>query len=363
MTIRRKLLNLGSHSTDFRSGFGAFAELSKLFAGAVGRPCRAFIVSDAGLDEDRLTQVRHSLTDAGYQLGLMNIEARDACTLSSYGELASRLGSEGITSEDLIVGVGGREICSLASFSARTWLGGVACALVPTTLDAMVCAPTQGIPISIAAGCDAIDLAPEASLVVCDLDFVGGASVERNGMGYVLMTAAHLAESRKCWESFESTATGLSAGDATALNEAMSATQTSRLNTVKSASPSARRAFMYGDTTARALARCLECDDVPAYRLLAEGMRFEARLAVDICDFSVDEMFAQDDRFEDLGIEELSFEIGSAAFVEALHVERFARSNRFQLALPKHPGIIRLASVDDETLERHARAFLASRHL
>ncbi len=149
-------------------------------------------------------------------------------------------------------------------------------------------------------------------------------------------------------------------GGEIAFVDAICTAQTARLNTVKSASPSARRAFMYGQTTARALAACLGDAKVPAYRLLAEGMRFEARLAVDVCEFSVDEMFAQDDHLEDLGIEELSFDIDPDAFVDAIRAERFRRSNRFQLALPKNPGIIRLATVDDDVLERHARAFLAS---
>ena len=49
MTIRRKLLNFGTRSTDLRFGCGAFSELSKMLAGAVGRPCRAFMVADADL--------------------------------------------------------------------------------------------------------------------------------------------------------------------------------------------------------------------------------------------------------------------------------------------------------------------------
>ncbi|MDO4437080.1 MAG: hypothetical protein Q4B77_03940 [Coriobacteriaceae bacterium] len=361
MTIRRKLLNFGAHSTDFRSGFGAFSELSKLLAGAVGRPNRAFIVADSQLDEDRLVQVRHSLTDAGYQLHQFDIDTKDACSLQTFGELSCALGSAGITGEDLIVGTGPYEICSLASFAGRAWLGGISCALLPTTLDAMVRVSTQMNALACASGADVVELTPEASIVVCDLDFVAAYDVESNGLGYVYMTAAHLAESRKFWESFASISEGLVRGDALSLNEALGNAQTSRMNTVKSASPSARRAFMYGQTTARALARCLEGQSVLPCQLLAEGMRFEARLAVDVCDFSVDEMFAQDDRFEDLGIEELAFSIDPSAFIDALHTERFSRANRFQLALPKHPGIIRLASVDDETLERHVRAFIASR--
>lgn len=36
MTIRRKLLNFGTFSTDYRIGSGAFGDLSKMLAGAVG---------------------------------------------------------------------------------------------------------------------------------------------------------------------------------------------------------------------------------------------------------------------------------------------------------------------------------------
>lgn len=218
------------------------------------------------------------------------------------------------------------------------------------------------VPLSVGAHDAGVSLAPEVGLVICDLDLVRAFDSQRNGLGYVLMCAASLAESRKCWESFESTVEGMVAGSEVSLMEAFTSAHTSRMNTVKSASPSARRAFMYGDTTARALAVCLNDSSIPGYRLYAEGMRFEARLAVDVCEFPVDEMFALDDRLEDLGIEELQFSIEPETFVEAVRAERFRRSNRFQFALPKHPGIIRLASVDDEVFERHARAFLASRH-
>ncbi len=67
------------------------------------------------------------------------------------------------------------------------------------------------------------------------------------------------------------------------------------------------------------------------------------------------------DHLEDLGIGELSFDIDPAEFIEALRAERVRVANRCQLALPKYPGVIRLSSIDDEVLERHARAFIASR--
>lgn len=362
MTIRRKLLNFGTRSTDFRIGTGAFSELSKMLAGAVGRPCRAFMIADTELDEALLVQVRRSLIDAGYRVDELMLDGLEAARFTSVSRAYERLAAAGITSEDLVLGVGPAAVCSLAAFASHGWCGGTSCALIPTTLDAMVRLPTQMEPLSVAGDAHAVSVSPQVSLVVCDLNLVVGRDVDANGMGYVLICAAHLAESRKCWEGFAGTVEGLAQHGEIAFIDAICTAQTSRLNTAKSASPSARRAFMYGDTTARALAACLKDPSIPGYRLYAEGMRFEARLAVDVCEFPVDEMFALDDRLEDLGIEELQFSIEPEAFVEAVHAERFRRSNRFQFALPKHPGIIRLASVDDDIFERHARAFLASRH-
>ena len=72
--------------------------------------------------------------------------------------------------------------------------------------------------------------------------------------------------------------------------------------------------------TARALRACLARRDAPApwWQLLAEGMRFEARLATEAGKFSVEEVFALDDALEDLGVEELAFDIDVEEFLKAL---------------------------------------------
>lgn len=362
MTIRRQLLNFGDRSTDFRMGCGAFGELPKLLGGAVGKPVRAYVLRGADVDEGHVETVRRALVDAGFSVGSLSVEEENACSLPSVARVFAELETFGLTGDDLLVGLGGSAVCSLASFCAAMWMGRVACALIPTTLDAMITSSTamDGFSASSDSGLPSLSLRPEAALVVCDLDLVCGAPIEQNGMGYVRMVASHLCESRKAWEGFESHIEGLTSGSELAYLETIGMSLTSRLNTAKSASPAARKAFMYGETTARALRSCLGCE-VPAYRLLAEGLRFEARLGVEVFDFSVDAMFAQDDYLEDLGVEELSFDLDVTRFIEALKAERLRYANRFQIAVPKNLGIIRLTGIDDEVLERHARAFLESR--
>ncbi|WP_102337527.1 dehydroquinate synthase/iron-containing alcohol dehydrogenase family protein [Collinsella provencensis] len=366
MTIRRQLLNFGGYTTDYRMGCGALDELPRLLGGSVGKACRAFLLYGASEDESQVECVRRALIDGGFSVSELTVEETRATAFSTVERVLHALATSGITGEDLLVGFGDASVCSLASFSSRMWAGRLSCALIPTTLDAMITCPTAAGPFSLdeegaAAGQQGlVSLMPEATLVVCDLDLVRTASFERNALGFVRMVAAALTDSRRAWEGFEKRIEGLLSGGEIAYIEGVGAALTARLNTVKSVSPASRKAFMYGETTAHALRACLG-SQFPEYQLLAEGLRFEARIAVDAFGFSVDSMFLQDDYLEDLGVEELTFELEPEVFIEALKRERFREANRFQLALPKNPGIIRLTSVDDEILERHARAFLSSR--
>lgn len=377
MTCRRQLLNFGSRTTDLRMGAHAFEELPRLFGGAVSKPCRAFLLAGACVSEDDLLAVRRALIDASYSVTEFSpADGKELGDFACVGDVLAQMGEAGLTAEDLLVGVGDTIACSLASFCAHMWCNGMPCALVPTTLDAMLTCTTQMQPLSAgqsaggtgnatgtAAPFGLVSMTPEISLAVCNLDLARALPVDANGLGYVRMVAAALTESRKRWDDFGNTIEGIVAGDEIALLDAVCSTANSRLHTVKSVSPSARRAFLYGETTAAALRTCLAEQGVtpPAYLLLAEGLRFEARMATDATGFAVDDMFCQDDYLEDLGVDELTFSIEPERFVEALRAERLRHANRFQFALPKHPGTIRLTAVDDEVLERHARAFLASR--
>lgn len=362
MTIRRQLLNFGSRSTDLRMGSGAFEQLPKLLAGAVGKPQRALMLHGGSEDGALVEDVRRALVDAGFSVDILSIAECSAAEFASLQSVLLSCEHAQLTGEDLLVGMGSARVCSLASMASRMWMGQLSCVLLPTTLDAMITCATATEPLTLTQNCSfaPVQIAPEPALVVCDLDLVRSAAPEHNGMGFVRMIAAHLCESRKAWESFETHIDGLLAGDEISYLECIGMALTSRLNTVKSVSPAARKAYLYGQTTAHALCACLG-SDIPAYQLLAEGMRFEARLGVEVFDFSVDAMFAQDDYLADLGVEELTFQLDVPEFIAALNAERHRFSNRFQLALPKNLGIIRLAGIDDDVLERHAQAFLASR--
>ena len=361
MNTRRQLLNFGARSTDFRIGNGTLDELSVLVKGTVPKPRRAVIVCEEKLAATVGVTVSRALVDAGFRVDDLELPAgENVATLAYANQLFDALDRCGITCDDLVVGLGGVEVCALVTYCAASWCGETACALIPTTLDAMVTVATEMRALDTSESSEMVSIRPQAALVVCDMALLEGAAADDLGLGYVQIVAAHLAESRKYWDHLAVLTEGMLERRDIPLSDAICAAQTSRVNTVKSIAPSARHALYFGVTTARALRVCLG-DDIPWYRLLAEGMRFEARLAVDAEDFKVDDVFALDDRFEELGIEELPFSLDAARFIAALKETRFKRANHFMFSLPKHAGTIRLSVVEDELLERHAAAYLASR--
>ena len=354
--IRRQLINFQNRSVDVRVGLGAFDELSRMFSSAVGKPKRAMVVWNDATSERFGEVVEHALVDAGFAVSLLVLDVSPA---------GATLADAGITCDDLVVAVGDTATCSVVSWCANQWCGRTECALLPTTFDAMLTVATTMKPLvaSSANALPAISFRPEPGLVVCDLDLVREADPEDLKLGYVVLVGTMLSSSKSRWNQFTETVPEILAGEEVALVNAVQWSQTARKDVLMATNPSARHALDFGKTGERTLRVCLgdAASQVPAYQLLSEGMRFEARLAHDACDFDIDYVFEVDDCLEDFGIEELAFDLEPAAYIEEFRRQQFVRSNRSMLPLPAALGAIRLTSVEDEVLERHAHAYLASR--
>lgn len=364
--IRRQLINFQNRSVDVRVGFGAFEELSRMFASTVGKPKRAMVVWDAAVSERFGEVVDHALVDADFAVSQLLLEVSpDGATLSDADVVFGALSANGITCDDLVVAVGDAATCSVVCWCANQWCGRTECALLPTTFDAMLTVATTMEPL-VASGdhaLPAIAVRPEPGLVVCNLDLVREAGPEDLKLGYAVLVGTMLSSSKSRWNQFSETVPEILAGEEVALVNAVQWSQTARKDVLMATNPSARHALDFGKTGERTLRVCLgnAAAQVPAYQLLSEGMRFEARLAHDACDFDIDYVFEVDDCLEDFGIEELAFDLEPEAFIAEFRRQQFARSNRTMLPLPAALGAIRLNAVDDDVLERHAAAYLASR--
>ena len=361
MTVRRHVINFANKSVDYRVGVDALEELPRYMKGVVKVPYRALAVADEA-SWGRIGQtVERSLIDAGFTVGTHILPAdENSATLAHAMSLFERLASLGITKDDVVVCVGDEHLASLVCWVCRSWLGGTPCAVIPTTLNAMLTVATQLDGLSVGEDEPMVELQPEPELVVADLALLKENSQDQLRLGYVTMVQAMLTDSRKKWDEFPDLISGILAGSEITLLNAIAQTLAARKDVVRGTAPAARTGLTFGYTTAYAL-RSLLGNDVPWYSLLAEGMRFEARVATDAVNFKVEDVFSLDDCLEDLGVEEVPFELDVDAFIEALHAARFSRANQFMLAIPSHVGSVRLAVVDEDILKRHAGAYLASR--
>ena len=105
--IRRQLINFQNRSVDVRVGLGAFDELPRMFASAVGKPKRAMVVWNDATSERFGEVVEHALVDAGFAVSLLVLEVSPAgATLADADAIFGALSANRITCDDLVVAVG-----------------------------------------------------------------------------------------------------------------------------------------------------------------------------------------------------------------------------------------------------------------
>ena len=249
--IRRQLINFQNRSVDVRVGLGAFEELPRMFASAVGKPKRAMVVWNDATSERFGEVVEHALVDAGFAVSLLVLEVSPAgATLADADTVFGALSANGITCDDLVVAVGDTATCSVVCWCANQWCGRTECALLPTTFDAMLTVATtmKSLVASSANALPAIAFRPEPGLVVCDLDLVREADPEDLKLGYAVLVGTMLSSSKSRWNQFTETVPEILTGEEVALVNAVQWSQTARKDVLMATNPSARHALDFGKT-------------------------------------------------------------------------------------------------------------------
>jgi 3-dehydroquinate synthase len=115
--------------------------------------------------------IRDDLVASGFEAHVVEVpDAEDAKAAEVAAFCWSVLGRIGLTRSDAIVGVGGGATTDLAGFVAATWLRGVRCVLIPTTVLGMVDAAVGGkTGINTAEGKNLVGAFHPPAGVLCDL--------------------------------------------------------------------------------------------------------------------------------------------------------------------------------------------------
>ncbi|WP_058269987.1 dehydroquinate synthase/iron-containing alcohol dehydrogenase family protein [Olsenella massiliensis] len=360
-SVMRQWVASPGGACDARIGHGALGEGAAIFRTAVGKPRRALLVSREGDDGELVELTRRELSSAGFDVRAHVPGAgRRTRSLEGYESLARALAANGITSDDLVVVVGGTDLASLASAVAGVWCAGTPLAVVADDLScAIECAVTpRGIDVGERR--QALRGAPWCRILIVDFDHLDhdlAADATRSALA--LMVASAVADSEQSFSRLWDASLQMTGEQGAAvLEEQVADALKTRGRLMSSTAIVTRQSLRYGTELAEALRGM--CDAAEG-TLLAEGMRFSARLSAAQGELSVDDVLAQDELLERLGLLCLGQSLDAAALLERLIGGCLARSNRMQLALPRSLGRVRMSNVTRELLREHVEAFCASR--
>lgn len=357
---QRQWVALRGGSLDVRGGKGTCGSFARDLRTALGKPHDCCLLSEAGTPPELVEAVHRDFSDQGYAVHACEMPA-GGCDLARVEALDLLLAESGITSDDAVVVIGGLETLSVASFACSSWYGGVSLVEVPLDAAAAIEAAPTPRALDLPGLPRAVSQEGSARFSIVD---VGLYDTDPRGEemlhAFALMAAAAMCESKKGFERLWDSTDDLAAGNEQVIMRQILDAVKGRGRVMASTSASTRQSIVYGTELARALARLLG-PEVPASALLADGMRFSARLAVATESLSVDDMFTQDELLEHLGLGTVEATVEPAALVRELRDERYRRSRRFMLALPRSLGRVRLSLVDDALLEEHVAAWCASR--
>lgn len=356
----RQWVTLRGSSMDARVGRGLLSSVAHDLRCAVGRPHGCALVHEGGVPADALEDLRRDLLTEGFAVEVRELPG-GPCDLDAVARVDALLADAGITSDDLVVAVGGEGALAVASFACSSWCGGVSLAVVPTDLVSAIRGGVTPRPLDLPGLPRMVYQDGSARFELADTGIMGfDVASEGTLHAFALMVSSAMGDSDKAFGRLWDIADDLAAGDGDVLVTQLGDTLRSRGRIVSSTALAVRQSISYGQDFATALAAVVG-PGVPASSALADGMRFAARLAVAQDLLPLDDMFAQDELLERLGVGTTCAEVDPDRLVEALRAERFRRTRRFMVALPRSLGRVRLAAVDDDLLAEHVGAWCAAR--
>ncbi len=359
VTRQRQWVTLRGTSMDARVGAGLLVDMAHDIRSVVGKPKACALAHEPAAPAEMVETLRRGLTDQGFLVHKIELEAGEkARSVEAAAKVQAALAEVDITADDLVVAVGDVDSLSVMAFVCPTWCAGVPLVEVPLSLTAAVVAGATPRALSVAGHEAMVGLDAQTRFEICDLDVLcrDANPAEDALLAYAFMVATAMSDCEKAVSKLWDRADDIVSGDANALAEQLSETIKSRGKVVASSSLAIRQSIAYGQVFASAL-RGLVPADVPASAILAESLRFSARLSVGLEDLSVDDMFTQDELLDKFGLGYVEAQVNAAELIDAIKAECFKRTNRLMLPLPRALGRVRLAAVDDELLREHVGAW------
>ncbi len=350
---------------DVRVGSGVLEQLPDDLH-ALGGASRVVIVSDSNVAPLYGPELRRSLTSAGFQVSDLVVPAGEASkSIETAGELYRALAQLDVGRDALVVALGGGVVGDLAGFVAATYLRGVDYVQVPTSLLAMVDSSVGGkTAIDLPEGKNLVGAFRQPRFVLADIDVLMTLPDAEWPNGISEATKSSVIAGGDFYRWMHENASGVRGHDVETISQLISRSIAFKADVVAADElerSGERECLNYGHTLGHAIEAQAGLGTFGHGVAVAEGMRFAARLAVEVFGTSVEFVQEQDALLDDLGLDSLAWGASPADLHRWMLNDKKSRGGEVRFVLPHAPGDWETVAIPPATIDAHLVAWARSK--
>ncbi len=323
------------------------------------------LLCDENVGEIYGARVAAQIARGGFEVVALTFPAGETSkTWQLAGEIIESLASAGLGRDDLVVALGGGVAGDLIGFAAASYLRGVDFVQIPTTLLAQVDSSVGGkTGVDLRAGKNLAGAFKQPLIVLADTTVLSTVpDIEwTSGLAEVAKSAIIDSEEFTAW--LERNASQLLQRDEASIIDAVarSVEFKAAIVTADEREAGQRECLNYGHTLGHAIEAVAGYGVVPHGIAVAEGMRFAARLAVEVRDASMSFVRRQDDLLDALGLPFMPEAMPADEILAAMRSDKKARQGEVRFVLAARPGDWSCDAVPEAVIRQHLEAWVDSK--
>lgn len=352
----------------YRIGNDLYEEFGQALKKELGDACQALIVTDQTVASRAAAKVTNSLALAGFAVFKHIIPFGKANRSLEKATLAIEMLADFHEGGNIVVvGVGPQPVLDVASCAAALYYPGVPVALVPTTPVAAQLSTSGHVRLHAGEAQGVAGLIVHPAMMLYDTDCEEDLGYNTIKDAYAFFAQAAFADSPYTFRRLHEDIAQLVAGDRPTYLDAITNAIYVRMKLAKDAEKgvdiAGLPALNFGATFAAALERALGPDTKNPGELLAEGLRFEARLAFEQLGLDMESVVKLDVILSSAGLHEIPCDLDEEDLYHILAETSAKDGEEFVFAIAAAPGLVEYVAVDEDIVIAHLEAFCQSRSL
>lgn len=322
---------------------------------------QVLVISDAQVASLYLPMVQDSLAEAGFKVSSIQLPTgNQARSTDCIVEVWSGMADCSLTERSAIVALGGSVVCDVAGFVASTYKQGIAVVYIPTTLHAMVQTSLAGrVSIDLETYRGVVAIASSPVKVLMDTDVLKTLPEPSWESGLTEVVKLSILDSEGFFFWLGHYAQRILSHDIVLILEVLDRCVKYQARRT----PGEESELIFGEPLAQALINCPETTCTKA-QALAQGMRFDVRLAAGLAGGQVSLLQELDDLLSISNLEHLSCTATVDDLLAEMKRSALCLTNDsatlIRFALPSGCGVVDERYIDEPTLRRYLEAWLKS---